>query len=267
MVSKTHVTTGTMYLRGCIILILVFAMAGFASAQRNKGNVQRSLDWATGIVVDGKLDDWGDTLLYDHAAQHLQYHIKNDEAYLYVAMRITDTDRQMQALAQGCSFMVNTNGKKREGPAVIYPIADRLAFRTIMSADNDNRPEDMRQGALEAIRSIYVMRFEDILDGQISLDNNYGIKANATIDSTDALCFEAAVPFDRLGIRAEEVKNLAFNVRINGIIMPTSSGMGNTMRRGYPYGYGYPYGGYGQPMPARPREEPGVWVVAPLAKE
>lgn len=266
MVSKTHNTAETMSLKACTLLIFMVALTGSVLAQRNKGSVQQTLDWASGIRVDGVLDDWGDTLLYEHAAQKLQYQIKNDNEHIYVAMRIVDMERQLQVLGQGCSFMINTAGKKREGPAVIYPVADRLAFRAIMSADNDNRPEDMREGALKAIRAIYIMRFEDVLDGQISLDNNYGIYASAAIDSSDALCFEAVIPFDRLGILADDAHELAFNVKINGVIIPTSGGAGNYMRRGYPYGYGSPYG-YGQNMPARPREEPGVWVVAPLAKE
>src|SRR5690606_13968938 len=119
---------------------------------------------------------------------------------LYVAIRVVDKDRQMQVFGQGLAFMVNIKGKKREGPTVYCPVADRLAFRSIMSADNDDRPDDMRKGALQAIRAIYVMRFNDILDGQISRENTYGVDAEATLDSTDALCVEMVVPLEQLGI-------------------------------------------------------------------
>ncbi len=267
MVSKTHVEIRTMALHVRNILILFFVATSLAFAQRNKSNSQQSLDWATGVVIDGGLEDWGDTLLYFHADQSLQYQIKNDLENLYVAMRVLETDRQMQVFSQGLSFMFNADGKRREGPRIIFPIADRLAFRSIMSADNDNRPDDMRKGALAAIRAIYVLGFEDVLDGQISLENTYGFRAAAALDTTSALCVEIAIPLDRLGIAANKGGKVACNVKINGIIMPTSGGRGNTMRGGYPYGgYGYPYG-YGQQMPAKPREEPGVWIVAPLAEE
>ncbi|WP_143053899.1 hypothetical protein [Parapedobacter koreensis] len=245
-------------------------MANPIAAQRNKGNVQQSLDRATAIVIDGKLDEWGDTLVYEHATQKFRYHIKNDDKNLYIAMRVVDKDRQMQIFAQGLAFMTNTKGKKREGPTVYFPVADRLAFRSIMSADNDNRPDDMRKGALAAIRAIYVMRFEDVLDGQISLENTYGIHAQATLDTADALCVEMAVPLERLRVSVQDGDELAFNVKINGVMIPGSGSSASTMRRGYGYPYGYGYGypyGYGQAMPSKPREEPGVWVVAPLAKE
>ena len=243
-----------------------------AVAQRNKDHVQQSLDWATGIVIDGQLGDWGDSLVYEHATQEFHYHIKNDAEHVYVAMRVHDKDRQMQIFAQGLAFMVNTNGKRREGPTVYYPVADRLAFRSIMSADNDDRPEDMRKGALAAIRAIYVMRFDDVLDGQISLENTYGIHARAALDTTDALCVEIVVPLHRLGVSISDGTELAFNVKINGVMVPGSGSSPSMMRRGYGgyrgygYGYGYPYG-YGQQGPSKPREEPGVWVKSPLANE
>ncbi len=244
--------------------MLVLAVSAYA--QRNASR-EIGLTWADGIVVDGNLEDWGDSLTNEYASQDLQYQLKNDGTHVYVAMRVVDRDRQMQVLSQGFSFMVNTSGKRRPGPTVVYPIADRLSFRAIMSADNDDRPEDMREGGLQAIRAIYVLRFDDILDGQISLDNEYGIHAEALIDSTDALCFEAKVPLRRLGIRSGFDQELAFNVKINGMIAPrrTTDNRAVRQRGGYygsPYGYGY---GYGQPTQSRPREEPGTWLISVLA--
>lgn len=272
MPSKTHITVKTMNLTGRILLLLLVSWASASYAQRGKDSKQHALTWASDIVIDGRLDDWGDTLLYEHRSQGLQYQIKNDGSRLIVAFRVPDQEQQVQALSQGFSFMVNTRGRKKEGPTVVYPIADRIAFRSVMSADNDDRPENMREGALQAIRSIYVLRFDDLLDGQISLTNTYGIAAQARIDTADALCAEIAVPLDQLGISAETEGEMAFNVKINGLIMPSNNrGVYNGVRGrypgyGYPYGSGYPYG-YGQQTPSKPREEPGVWIVSPLAKE
>lgn len=272
MPSKKHITARTMRLNVCILLMLLVSGINTGYAQRGKDGKQQFLTWASGVVIDGQLDDWGDTLLYEHRSQELQYQIKNDDDHLIVAFRVQDQERQIQALSQGFSFTVNTRGKKREGSTVVFPIADRIAFRSIMSADNDERPENMREGALQAIRAIYVLRFDELLDGQISLENTYGIVAKARIDSTDALCAEIAVPLEQLGISVSTNRELAFNVKINGLIMPNGNGRtsGNIRGRyrgyGSPYGFGYPYG-YGSQAPSKPREEPGVWIVAPLAQK
>lgn len=266
--SKRRIITTQMAIIVCTILLLMAANP--ALAQRNKGNLQQSLDWATGITIDGGLNDWGDSLHYEHGGQQFGYHIKNDDENVYVAIRVADKDRQMQIFAQGLAFTVNTRGRKRDGPTVYFPVADRLAFRSIMSADNDDRPDDMRRGALEAIRAIYVMRFNDVLDGQISLENTYGIHAQAALDTADALCVEMTVPLARLGVSFDSGDELAFNIKINGVMVPGSGTSVNTMRRGYGYPYGYGYGypyGYGRQTPSKPREEPGVWVKAPLTTE
>lgn len=270
MASILHNASKMMKIVHLALITVFLASLSDAQAQRRGGSQQERLSWGTGISVDGFLEDWGDTLLYLHPAQHLQYQLKNDGEFLYVAMRTHDYDRQIQALSQGFSIMVNQSGRKREGPRLIFPITDRISYREIMARDNDERPEDMRLGALESIRAIVIANFDDILDGQISLDNNYDIRAVARIDSADALCVEAKIPLERLGLSVGGSKNYAFNVRINGIIMPTNNAS-QGMRRGYPYGggYGYPYGGYGYPyggqQASRPREETGVWVISALA--
>lgn len=270
-VSKSRIEIRKMRRYAGITCLLVGFVMTTAFAQRKKDIPQESLDWASGVVIDGKLDEWEDSLSYEHAAQKFRYHIKNDASNVYIAMRVRDKDRQMQIFAQGLAFMINTKGKKREGPTVYFPVADRLALRSIMSADNDNRPDDMRKGALSAIRAIYVTRFDDVLDGQISLENTYGIYAQATLDTTDALCVEMVVPLEQLGISVDDSGELAFNVKINGVIIPGSGTSPGVMRRyGYPYGYGSPYGygyPYGSQTPSKPREESGIWVVAPLAHE
>lgn len=265
MTSKTSIIFKIMNLTARVLLLLLLACwFGTGYAQRGKGQTQEVLDWAAGIVVDGRLEDWGDTLLYENSDQGLQYHLRNDDEHLFVALRVRDREQQIQALSQGFSVMVNTRGRKREGPTVVYPIADRIAFRSIMSADNDDRPEDMREGALQAIRSIYVLRFDDILDGQLSLANNYGIQAETLIDSTDALCAEIVIPLYRLGLSVQSDQRLAVNVKINGLIMPSTPG-GNYGMRGRYRGYGYyPHEPQGR---SKPRAEPGVWIVSPLAKE
>ncbi len=262
-------------IRGNFILLicLLFFTDGELLAQGAVAKERPGLKWITGLKIDGRLDDWKDSLEYVYKNQHLQYSVGNDEENLYIAMRVPDMDKQMQALTQGFSFMINTSGKKRDGPAIVFPIPDRETLRAVMSPENESRPEDMRKGLMQAVRAVYVLRFDDMVDGQVSRENQFGIQAEVTLDSTNALCFEAAVPLHRLRIDAGYTGNLAMNVKINGLIMPSrsSSGLYPTGRLGYPYGgygYGYPYGyGYGQPTRNQPRQEPGVWIIDKLTSQ
>lgn len=253
-----------------VFMITLLTGSLVAFGQRKPAGEQ--LAPAKNLHIDGDLTDWGAELKNEYAAQKLNYEIRNDDQYFFVAVRILDQQRQMQAITQGISFMLNTEGKKKNGPAIVYPVVDRIAFRSTMSAENDNRPEDMRQGALQSVRGIQVMLLGNLPDGLISLDNQYGVRARASIDQDDALCIEMRLPIGLVGSRsALEQARLAYNLKINGrsALVPRQGQIPQAGRMGqgsgsYPGagsrgGYG---GGFGN---AAPREETGVWGMIRLA--
>jgi len=247
-----------------MVLSLIFGSGTGALAQKLKSSIPNELRYKRNISVDGELSDWDDTLHYQYEKQRLQYEIANDDAHIYVAMRVVDIDAQMQALHQGFSIGINKEGKKKEAASLSFPVPDRESLRSLMAKDNDQRPADMRLGLLKAVRAFYVYGLVDVVDGPISLDNDYGIRAVVAIDSTDALCYEAVIPLSHLGIDPETVENVAFNVKINGTMLRTVGGaapMGN--RYG---GYGYPSAYGRQPLRKEAQQEPGLWFILPLAK-
>ncbi|WP_134089702.1 hypothetical protein [Olivibacter sp. XZL3] len=233
--------------------------------QQRKSVVPTIIDFKSGVQIDGDLSDWGDSLRYYYEKQDLQFEIANDERQLYVAMRVKDPSWQMQALHQGFNLVINKDGKKKDGASITFPVPDRESLRALAAMDKDERPADMRQGVLNAVRAVFVSGMADVVDGPVSLENNYGIKAAVSIDSLDAVCYEAVIPFDRLGLTPSNNKETAFNVKINGIVMRTVGGGRPMGRYGYG-GYGYPYANYNaRPTRKEAQQEPGMWFVLPLA--
>ncbi len=254
------------------IVFTIALLTGSLGVFGQRKLVNEQLVRAENLRIDGDLADWGEELKNEYTAQKFFYDIRNDDQYFFVAVRILDQQRQIQAITQGISFMLNTEGKKKNGPALVYPVVDRISFRSIMSAENDNRPEDIRLGALQSVRGIQVMRLGDLLDGLISLDNRYGIQAQAHIDQDDALCIEMRLPIGLIGSRNTlEHARLAYNLKINGRGVsggrpdqtPPAGRMdqGNSGYRGAGSGRGYG-GAFGN---AAPREEAGIWGVIRLA--
>lgn len=250
------------------IALTIALLAGslVAFGQRRLANDQ--LLWAAELNVDGDLADWGGKLKHDHPSQKLSYEIRNDEQYLFLAIRIIDQERQVQALTHGVSFMLNTDGKRRVGPAIAFPVVDRISFRSIMSGENDNRPEDMRLGALHSVRGIQVSRIGDLLDGLISLDNQYGIQADAIIDQDDALCIEMRLPFSV--IAPSEIitgKQIAYNIKVGGAGMGRGpQGQMAPARGANPVSSGYPGSVQGGVFrSSAPREDAGIWGLIQFA--
>lgn len=67
-----------------------------------------------GITIDGKLEDWGDSLRYLNADKHITYSIANDKDNLYMAIRINDYSEQVMVLNAGLSLSVDPRGRKRK---------------------------------------------------------------------------------------------------------------------------------------------------------
>lgn len=246
----------------CISLIL---MSLYTHAQKKQ---TLSSDWNTSIRIDGNHSDWGDSLAYYYEKQDLQYSFANDDEYLYVAIKVKDKTQQIQATLNGFSITIKPENKKREEIRLTFPIPDRAALRALNNQEFD-KPTDVRKTALSAVRGLYIDGFPDIINGAISLDNNYGIKAKVQIDSTDQLTYECAIQLKQLNL-APKQKTIAVNVKINGLIKTQYTTYDNNSYNRNPYGYGYggynPYGRQGRTVIGS-KEEPGVWQDIKLAKK
>jgi hypothetical protein len=246
------------------VLLLVVVGPTTVSAQRKL--IHDELQLAQGLIVDGNLSDWGKELKKEHADQGISYELRNDAEQLYIAIRIAEKRNQLTALNQGIKIQFNIEGKKKDGPAIVFPVADRISLRSLMSPENDNRPEDMREAILGTVKGIQVHQMGDLLDGLISLQNQYGIAAVAIIDANDELTIELAFPIDLIGdVEKVKTRKIAYNVKVGAGIVP----MGRTAMppvRGNPQSGGYPgmsQRGFG---PVAPRENPGIWGTFQLAR-
>lgn len=253
-----------MWYKIIIACISLTFLSSFAHAQKKQAH---SSIWNTNIDIDGNHNEWGDSLDYYYEKQDLHYSFANDDEFLYVAIKVKDKTQQIQATFNGFSVTINPENKKKEAIKVTFPVPDRAAIRALNSQEFD-KPTDVRKAALSAVRALYVDGFADILSGTISLDNNYGIKAKAQIDSTDHLIYECAIQLKQLNLLPKQ-QTIAVNVKINGLIKTQYTAYDNNRYNRNPYGYGYggynPYGRQGRTVIGS-KEEPGVWQDVKLAQ-
>lgn len=206
--------------------ILMLVVTG-AIAQRHQRVLQ--LKVSDTRMIDGNLNDWGNELGQSYSAQGLTYELAQDGIYLYVALRVSDYERQVQALTRGVLFMVNGDGRKREGPSIIFPVLDRIGFRAKMSPEEGQERMEMRKAALESLRSIQVRSLAQIPDGPIALENDFGIAAAAGLDGEDHLCVEMRMPLELWGDPTQlSGKTLAYQLKINDAPLRVDMAAGRT---------------------------------------
>lgn len=226
---------------------------------------QERLAWKEKLQIDADFSDWQeDSLQYFYEDQGLKYSIANDNEYLYVYIQVPHQMQQLKAIYNGFNITINTEAKEKPGPSVIFPLPDKAALRAVNEESSTEKAVNRREFGLKTVRAIFVRNFDGIVDGMISINNNYGIRPAAKIDSADILNYELAIRLDEIGI--DKSKPFAVNLRINEIITTRYTDPGfRRYRYGYPY-YGMdPYGRSTSRSGITRKEVPGVWHIVTLA--
>ncbi len=199
------------------------------------------------IRVDGKNLEWNDTFQAKNKRTLLSYTLCNDANNLYLAIQADDATTVSKIMAGGISFAVNIEGKKKdkEVPVITYPVVKRAAggrggrmglMRGMggqggrgqgqTSAQRDSALAATFKTQLAAVKEIKLEGFKQVTDSTISIYNEYGIKTFASVSDKNVFFYELAIPLKQLGISAADAKELAYNIKLNGLQIPGFEGGG-----------------------------------------
>jgi hypothetical protein len=229
-----------MQLRTRLILTILLACTSAVFAQKQTENLP-----APAVVkIDGKVNEWTSPFQVNKPTK-LSYIIANDAKNLYLVIQSEDSLVNSRILLTGISFMINSAGKKKEGPFVMFPLVPKVP-RTRGGGQMPAAEVPLAQlvathrKAIADIKEIKLSGFKDITDETISIYNEYGIKGAASFDDKDNFLYEMAIPLNILGLTAESAQEVAYNIKINGSADQSLRGAG-----GGGFGGGNGGGGFG----------------------
>lgn len=244
------------YLFVCLSLLNLGAMA-----QKLPDVQVASMPAPATIRIDGKASDWNDTYAAENKRTAIFYSMANDDKNLYLIVKAVDATKIM---AGGLTFLINTQGKKRDKDAmsVTYPLINRAnrtqgargqggqrqggfqnrAQQTQQQRDSANLVLHKQQ--LAGVKEIKVAGFKSIPDSLVSIYNEYGLKAVASFDQSGAYVYELAIPLSLLDINVADAKELAYQIKLNGL---SNMGFGGNagFGGGGAGGFGGARGGFG----------------------
>lgn len=200
-----------------IAILLVSSLAVFSQKQTE------NLPAPAVIKIDGKINEWTSPFQVNKPTK-LSYIIANDARNLYLVIQSEDSLVNSRILLTGIDFMINTAGKKKEGPFVLFPYIQRAPRTRGAGAQMASVQEliplaDLivtHRKAIADIKEIKLSGFKEITDETISIYNEYGIKGAAAFDDKDYFLYELAIPLSVLGLTAESGQEVAYNIKING---------------------------------------------------
>lgn len=226
-------------------------------AQSHLKDVQVTSVWAPADVkVDGRINEWEDHFQAYNKSTRLYYTVSNNDKYLFLAVTSTDASNNNKIIAGGITFTINTAGKKKEKNAysLTFPIVARGARGQRGQRGGSaraGRPQGneidtaavsaSRKRLIASSKEIKVFGFKDMTDSLISIYNEYGIKTAIGYDSLGNYSYELAIPLKMMELSADQVQEIAYNIKVNGL-----TGMGgNGPREGNAGGGGGSFGAEG----------------------
>lgn len=192
------------------ITLLVLASLDL-TAQRRKAKLELLPSFP--VEVDAQLEEWGTNLMPIDADSSWSVGISNDAEFIYAAVVIKDLALQQEAARHGVIININTEGKKKEGAQLIFPIPDSESVRAMVN-DEDLPNMNVRQELIKRSRGYGVKGFARIVDGRLSFENTYRVHAAATLTDDDLLVYESKIPIQALGLSHPE-KPVAIQCMIN----------------------------------------------------
>ena len=164
-------------------------------------------------IIDGKADDWADSLQYD-ASSKLYYQILNDNRTVYVRLKATDASTQARLVLLGTVVWLDSTGRNQQQFGVRFPMGIDLASLKMPPP----RPAGAMPPSVAEQQAAHVARLHEVLDNAYEMEllhykgskeatltdnqSQLGVKAAATVDAQNNLLYELAVPLRLLYRRA-----------------------------------------------------------------
>lgn len=195
------------YIRSLVHSVIFVSLAFAVNAQK-RSDMPTQNQWIT-AKIDAKHTEWGDSLRNFDKDTKFHYSIGNDDKNLYLAIAVTDKQRIQNIISGGITFFINTEGKKKDGQLVIFPVVAPI------KPSKKSSPEQMMRESLKSARAIRVSGFKKIPDGNLSVNNDFGIRGSAALTDSGEFIYETAIPLERLNLTPGSAKEFDVNIKLN----------------------------------------------------
>ncbi|MFC1225988.1 hypothetical protein ACFE6N_19455 [Pedobacter sp. BG31] len=205
-----------MNLKQISLLIPLLISSSFLYAQ----DVEENMRMVKPFKADGISNEWNEPLSQYNDATRLAFALANDDQNLYIIIESLDPQTTFSVLSGGITLNINTAGKKKDGIQLTFPLMERPhEVKDVNISPNHiaqpNIDMGMSHDPSTMNKSIRVSGFKNIVDGDLSAENQSGIETGMSIHPNKDLIYELRIPLAQLGVNVEAKKPLVYHIKIN----------------------------------------------------
>ncbi|KQM72619.1 hypothetical protein ASE74_22350 [Pedobacter sp. Leaf216] len=196
-------------------------------------DVEENIRMVKPFKADGVSNEWNEPLNQYNDATKLAFALANDDKNLYIIIESLDPQTTFSVLRGGITLNINTEGKKKDGMKLTFPLMDRPPMPTEGEEHHAPlSPDGATHDPVAMNKSIRVSGFKNIPDGELPATNQVGLETGMSIHPNRDLIYELSIPLAQLQVGLDLKKALVYNIKINE---PNKSGF---KREGKPGGDG-----------------------------
>lgn len=145
------------------------------------------------IVVDGKESEWSGSIYYLEK-QKIGIGLQNDTANLYIIVKATDRNTQLQIMRRGLTIWLDAKGKKNKTLGIHYPIGmQEYGIPEVKANPNTEFASEQQNLFTDMLKEIEVLGPEKNDRNRIGRVNNFGIEASLN-DTLGVMIYELKIP-------------------------------------------------------------------------
>jgi hypothetical protein len=212
-----------------ITLLIILINVSICAAQKSGAQQEKSVNLPTGFKIDGKATEWGGKLTLSNKNTGVLYNLADNNDYLYLAVQASDPLIQKKIISGGITFTICQSGERNDPApvAITFPLIVAGMQTGITKSVNELNDKNVKLNKDSIIlslnkkftataKAINVKGFKGALDSTLSIYNNLGIRIGLSMDSKATLTYELLIPLKLLTAIRTPLKQLAYNVMLNG---------------------------------------------------
>jgi hypothetical protein len=214
-------------------MVIPFIALSHPISKKEKGKKYPSF-YQKHIVIDGKADEWADSLFFLNPDAKIRYAVVNDSNNLYLCLKVFDDNQQLKLLRGGMEVWIDPAGKKTEICGIRYPLSTTLnpGGKAGWHSGDPNVIKQFKLLFLLQAKDMELTGFKDGINGLLSnVINRTGVQAIIKLDSANILIYEAKIPLKIFKTDLTQANPLSVGFIIKGLEHPKMQG-GEDSREG-----------------------------------